>query len=199
MTTCGCTRQCFTHISEERRKALFDGFWQSGSFDVQNVYLCGRIKVVRTKRKYSTREVKSRRSFTREYYVPNGEESLQVCKTAFRAIFAVSDGRITRALKTQAAAGGSPHVDQRGRHPPRNKTSSTRVQNVKQHIESFPKYRSHYSRKDNPNRCYLSPSLSLTKMYHLYREKCTEENQRPVSEWMYRKIFNCDYNLSFGR
>lgn len=29
---------------------------------------------------------------------------------------------------------------------------------------------SHYSRKDNPNRCYLSPSLSLSKMYHLYEE-----------------------------
>jgi len=154
---------------------------------------------VRTKRKYTTKEVDSRRSFTREYYVPNGEESLQVRKTAFRSIFAVSDGRINRALKAQAAAGGSPHTDQRGRHEPGNKTSAARVQNMKQHIESFPKYRSHYSQKDNPSRCYLSPSLSLSKMYHLYQEKCAKENLQPVSEWMYRKIFNCDCNLSFGR
>ena len=80
-----------------------------------------------------------------------------------------------------------------------NKTSASRVQYVKEHIESFPKYRSHYSRKDNPNHHYLSPSLSLSKMYNLYKDKCTEENQQPVSEWMYRKIFNCEYNLSFGR
>lgn len=133
------------------------------------------------------------------YYVQNGKESLQVCKTAFRSIFAVSDGRINRALKAQADAGGSPHIDQRGRHEPGNKTPAERVQKVKQHIESFPKYRSHYSRQDNPNRSYLSPMLGLSKMYQLYKVKCSEENQQTVSEWMYRKIFNTKYNLSFGR
>jgi len=70
---------------------------------------------------------------------------------------------------------------------------------VKERIESFPKYRSHYSRNDNPHRSYLSPMLSVPKMYSLYKEKCSETNEQPVSEWMYRKIFNTEYNLSFGR
>ena len=70
---------------------------------------------------------------------------------------------------------------------------------VKEHIESFPKYRSHYSRKDNPHRSYLSPTLSTSKMFELYKTKCSEVEMEPVSEWMYRKIFNTEYNLCFGR
>ena len=76
-------------------------------------------------------------------------------------------------LNAQTAIGGSPHSDKRGRHEPKNKTSEAKTKAVKEHIESFPKYRSHYSRQDNPNRSYLSPALSVTKMYSLYKEKCT--------------------------
>ena len=76
-------------------------------------------------------------------------------------------------------------------------TSEAKIKIVKEHIESFPKYRSHYSRQDNPNRSYPSPFLSLSKMYALYKEKCTEDDQ--VSEWVCRKIFNTEYNLYFGR
>ena len=64
---------------------------------------------------------------------------------------------------------------------------------LRQHIESSPSYQSYYSRKDNPNRSYLSPTLSLAKMFELYKVKCTQANV------VYRKIFNTEYNISFGR
>ena len=41
---CGCKCRCFAVISQERRKVLFDGFWQSASFDVQNAFICGLHK-----------------------------------------------------------------------------------------------------------------------------------------------------------
>ena len=85
---------------------MFEGFWKSSSFDVQNAYLCGRIRVSPTKRKYGSENSESRRRFSREYYVPVGQESVQVCKKAFNAIFVVFDGRVSRALKAQANAGG---------------------------------------------------------------------------------------------
>ena len=71
---------------------------------------------------------------------------------AFLNIFGISNGRLDRALKAEATAGGSPHSDQRGRHPPVNKTSKESTGRVKADIESFPRYKSHYSRTDNPNR-----------------------------------------------
>ena len=89
--------------------------------------------------------------------------------------------------------------DSRGRHTPGNKTSQEDVAYVKKHIESFPAYESHYSRKSNPNRKYLSPDLSIAKMYALYKQKCTQDSKKPVSDWVYRRIFNEEYNLTFGR
>lgn len=83
-------------------------------------------------------------------------------------------------------------------HEPANKTDQETVDSVKAHINSIPRYKSHYSRKDNPHREFLNPYLSIQKMYQLYKEKC-EENTQAVSEWKYCKIFNQNFNLSFGR
>ena len=102
-------------------------------------------------------------------------------------------------MKAQVKMGGTPHTDERGKLTPGNKTSDDDIAFIKQHIESFPHYQSHYSRCDNLHRKYLSPELSIAKMYELYKEKFREE-KRPTtcSEWMYQKTFNESFNLSFG-
>jgi hypothetical protein len=120
-----------------------------------------------------------------------------VCKVAFLRIHGVTNGRLNRAL--QASAEGSPHLDQRGRHTPANKTADDDIAFVKEHIQSFPMYKSHYSRADNPNKYFLSSDLSIAKMFELYGTHCTKEEKHPVSEWVYRKVFNENFNLSFGR
>lgn len=89
--------------------------------------------------------------------------------------------------------------DQRGHHVPANKTTEEDLASVRQHIEMLPKYRSHYSRADNPNREYLSPELSIAKLHTLYREQCTSNGKRAVGDWVYRKVFNEEYHLAFGR
>ena len=169
-SSCACTLKCFEKIPEEQRKRLFTGFWDSGNFDVQNSYLCGCVRVMKKKRSYSKLPT-SRRQYTRMYYVKNGAISEQVCKKAFLSIHGISNGRLERAIQAQVKTGGTPHGDQRGRHVPGNKTSDDDIEFIKQHISSFPRYQSHYSRQDNPNRKYLSPTLSIAKMYSLYQEK----------------------------
>ena len=57
----------------------FDGFWQTGNFDVQNAYLCGCVKVMETARRYSGRGSESRRSKTHGYYVNNRSISIKIC------------------------------------------------------------------------------------------------------------------------
>ena len=196
--SCGCSRQCFDRLSKSCWQGLFDGFWKIANFDLQNAYLCGCVKVLSTKRKYTKAE-ESRRRFSRVFYVQNGSISERVCKTAFLSIFGISNGRLNRALQAQASNGGLPHTDQRGRHEPLNKTSPEKLQLVKEHIESFPVYESHYSRKDNPCRKYLSPMFSFAKMHQLFKEFCSDKGKEPVSEWKYREIFNTCFNLTFGR
>lgn len=149
------------------------------------------------KRKYSKWPT-SQRQYSRMYYVINGAISEQVCKKAFLSIHGVSHGRMERAIQAQVKKGGSPHTDQRGQHIFGNKTSDDDIELIKQHISSFPRYQSHYSRQDNPNRKYLSPTLSVAKMYTMYQEKCQEERRATIcSEFIYR-TFNKAFNLSFG-
>jgi len=61
-----------------------------------------------------------------------------------------------------------------------------------QHIASFPRYKSHYTRADS-QREFLKPELSLAKMYDLYKDKTV----KPVSFAMYKKVFYSDFNLRF--
>lgn len=51
----------------------------------------------------------------------------------------------------------------------------------------------------NPNRRYLAPDLNVSKMYDLFKEKCKEEDppRTPVSEHVFRSVFNHEYNLCF--
>ena len=194
--SCGCTLRCCDKVSLEQRKKLFSGFWGIGEFDVQNAYINGCVKSMPVKRHYSST---ARRGTTRLYYVQNGEYSVRVCKVAFLKIHGISNGRLCRVITAAAELGGVPRMDTRGHHEPSNKTSQEEMDFIHAHIESFPHYTSHYSRNDNPNRTYLSPALSLSKMHVLYKERCTEDGKRPVSDWVYRKVFNEQHNLSFGR
>lgn len=66
-----------------------------------------------------------------------------------------------------------------------------KVKEVKAHIESFPVVDSHYCRASSGKK-YLESALNIPKMYSLYKQT----TQAPVSEWIYRNIFN-EFNISF--
>lgn len=76
-------------------------------------------------------------------------------------------------------------------------------QKIREHIKTFPCRKSHYSHSDNRKREYLNEGLSISCMCLLYLEKykpqVKETGAKPeVKEWLYRKIFNKEFNLSFG-
>ena len=196
---CGCKSKCIDKLTHEEKKKIFNGFWKLSSFDVQNAYLCGAVKSVAIKRRYTSKGENSRRKFSRLYYVHNGSLSVQVCKTAFLQLHGISSGRLSRVLQRQQRSGGSPPLDQRGRHEPANKSPEEGIRFIKEHISKIPRYKSHYSRSDNPNREYISPELNITKMYSMYKEECALNGISVLSEWVYRKVFNECFNLSFGR
>jgi len=66
------------------------------------------------------------------------------------------------------------------------------------HIRMFPAEESHYSRTCNPNRRYLSPELTIAKMYDLYKSWCQDNNTRTPSECTYRDALNSRFNLGLG-
>ncbi|KAJ8936756.1 hypothetical protein NQ314_012176 [Rhamnusium bicolor] len=53
---------------------------------------------------------------------------------------------------------------------------------------------------EKTKRQYLGPELNISLMYRLYIEKCTEEKiheNMTAKKWLYRKMFNEEFNLSF--
>lgn len=55
---------------------------------------------------------------------------------------------------------------------------------------------SHYCRKTSSKK-YLDSTLSISKLYELYTEKCDAASRTQVSEYVYRNIFCTQYNLDF--
>ena len=126
-----------------------------------------------------------------EYTVRVKEANINVCKNFFLGVLQISWGRLYRCLKKEEVFAV---IDCRGKNIPKNKIDVTYIV---AHINSFPAYQSHYSRKDNDQRKYLSPDLNVRKMYDLYVEMCTQENRQPVKEKFYYHVFSTKFNLHF--
>lgn len=191
---CGCKMHCSQRISEDRRRQIFEGFYNM-DWNLKSSFLAGQIQVSSTKRKYTKNE-NSRRSKTRFYRLQdNNGEDVTVCKKFFQDTLAVCDGTITNALKRQQDS-GTPRTDRRGKHTPHNKTSSDQEQTVCSFIQQFPAYESHYCRRDS-NRKYLNPNLNIRIMYDMYQTECANNGNQTVSLYMFRHIFNSKFNLHF--
>ena len=67
---------------------------------------------------------------------------------------------------------------------------------VRQHIRSFETVESHYCRRDS-KKLYLPQDLSLSKMYRLYKDHCSNIGVTPVNQYIYNDVFNSEFNLAF--
>lgn len=190
---CKCIKKCHNFIRELNQKEIFTKFYELDSYDLQTAFLFGLIKVVGKKRTYTKNVDTSRRNFSREYYLPvnDGKEEI-VCKSFFKQVLLVSDGRITIVVKSKTIS-KSPPQDKRGKHTAYNKTEILKVLEVKNFINLFPCYESNYSRMKNLERKYLSPSLNIKIMYKLYKNKISN----PVSHYIFQEVFNKQFNLHF--
>lgn len=193
---CNCKMKCSDSVIEEQRKTLFDKFYIMASFKTQNAYISGLCQQGTPKVHRVRDGSRGVRGTTISYHIQLPDRSLKVCKQYFLKTFQISDGRCFRALK-KVRNGQEPGSDLRGKQPPPNKINEACLQIVRDHIENFPAYQSHYTRAHNPNRKYLSEHLNIRLMYNLYKEHCTNINTNPVSESKYRYILNFEYNLHF--
>ena len=186
-----CRYSCNENFTENDRQEIFDNFWQEGNFDRQNLFLLSCVQILVPKRPKA--DAAKPKSASRACYL-NGK---RVCREFLLRTLDISHGRFNRLCEKVQASPSEIPSDKRGKHGNRNRIPKDAIQYVKNHISSFPTYMSHYSRVNNPNKRYLSPGLSLGKMYQLYCEHCAENNVECVKEWCYRRVFNTDFNLSF--
>jgi len=127
----------------------------------------------------------SNRKFSRTYILDNEI----VCRDTFVKSLKISTRRVHTAIVKKLSGDLR---DKCGKHNNRRKVPDERLQKVIQHINAFPRYKSHYTRATNSKE-FLNPELSVAKMYSLYKET---ENE-PVSMSLYRNIFYKHFNLKF--
>lgn len=127
-------------------------------FNLQNSYLFGCVELVTVKRRYGNDPNASRRKHTFMFKIKLDGQSLRLCKKSFLSIHGLqkSRGRMAYVIKSLVNKAVTPPKDQRGTHQNRpNRIQQDSLQSVHDHIESIPKYQSHYSRFSNPNKVYL--------------------------------------------
>ena len=175
---------------------IFSDFWALGNYSAQNAYLFGCIKQNAIKRKTKKRD--TRRTCTITYTVKCLENSFTICKKAFISIHAIGRGRTEFLIKKLKNGQVGPKIDQRGKHDKHKKKYSTEdIETVKQFIEMCPKYESHYSRRNNYNKTYMSMEYNIANLYDEYARKCNQEEKSFVSADKFRRIFTEEFNISF--
>lgn len=189
-----CPRKCNTNFDEEERNVLNKEYWKLGNIDLQRHYLSGLID---EKNKSTTRtaSISSRRQKTRFFYLVKNNEKIQVCQGFFLATYNISNTVVQNIIRKRNDQ-NIVEKDKRGKHPPGIKLPENSKKVICDHINSYERVPSHYTRKDTSKE-YLPGDLNLIKMYDMYVEKCREEKLKPEKLWFYRQVFNTNFNIAF--
>lgn len=183
-----CRMKCKMWLNENLRETIFTEYWQQGSYERRINYI-GKLV---TSSEVCTRRIRNantpkERNITYNYAFEIDGERRKVCKRCFQSTIDETDKFIRNALmKKSETKTGTIKEDQRGRHEPANKSKPDKLKEIADHIESFPKYESHYTRRVNDKK-YLSSDLNLSKMYQLYREVTPKPLGRKIYELEFHK------------
>ena len=189
---CTCRFKCSENISQKQQENIFQSFWNLGCWEKQTGFLlaCATSSEPKRRSKGAKSQKQHSHTFTLQGY--------RVCRRFSRRTLGITEGRLHRCLLRKRSV--VPLVtDKRGRHASHRVISTEQLNDVRSHIQSFPRYRSHYTRRDSVDRTYLNPGLNLSIMYNLYIDKCKENNKTYVKKWCYAKVFNEEFNISFRK
>ncbi|CAC5410100.1 unnamed protein product [Mytilus coruscus] len=184
-----CKYKCSDKISASERKSLFDSFWSLND-SAKNVFY-SRTVIRNKKKRHRTSKQNSRKQFSYEYNFNLGLIKAQVCKEFYLSILDISARRIQWYFDHK----NPDFENKRGQHI-KYKIREAALCIIRDHINSSSRVESHYSRA-NSSRKYLEPTLSLSKMYQLYTEKCQSKSIKVEKSHIYRSIFNSEFNLGF--
>lgn len=162
----------------------------------KTLFLRSNIKILSTNKTTQTLSQKHRKcTFEYSFNDSNGIKQI-VCRRFFTQCLQVSKYRIGSALKTLNENPGA--QDRRGTSAPINKTDERELSEVRNFKTSIPSYESHYGRSSTQKK-FLKPGLNIIKLYREYESAMTFQQKKIVSEYIFRRVFNTEYNKSFKR
>lgn len=189
-----CAYKCATKFTFQEREDIKNGFYSLNDTQKYKFYNEFTARVAKN-RKRTQAEV-SRRRYSFKYFFLLNNQKQRVCQIFFCKTLDISVRRIYYFhKKVQKQLMKIVPTPSKGKHI-KKKTSDDKIDEVIQHIMSFPTQESHFCRAST-KRQYLDKNLSIAKMYSLYVE--SNFNKEPVKENIYRKIFTERFNLAFHR
>ncbi|CAK1586434.1 unnamed protein product [Parnassius mnemosyne] len=185
-----CAYNCSAKFTEQEREDLKKAFYSLNDAQKNKYYNEFTCRVCSQRKRTEAEE--SRRKFSYQYFFLKNEQKVKVCQKFFCDTLDISAKRIyyfykklhNNPLKLIPTPSKGKHI--------KKQTAENKIEEVIQHIKSFPTQESHFCRA-NTKRQYLEKSLSIAKMYSFY----VESTKEPVKENIYRKVFNEKFNLAF--
>lgn len=184
-----CRMKCNEWLNSDMRQKIFEEYWKVGTHEKRMNFI-GKLVTSHPVRTHRVRDDDSlkERNITFSYAFEINVERRNVCKGCFQTTLDETDKFILNTLKNKSnSITGVVKEDNRGKHEPLNKTKPEQLQEVIAHIESFPKYESHYTRRVN-DKLYLPSYLNLSKMYSLYHEIYSNPVGRQIYEREFHKL-----------
>lgn len=195
---CKCRMSCHITIPEVDQKHIFDEYWNLSSWTEKTTFLLNNSESsdCKARRKAEKRKnIRFQKSFHREYFF--GSKEKKVCKNFFSSVLQVSKSKIDKCIQKKQKNASDCTVDRRGKHKSHKKSPANKIRNIVKFINSLPHYESHYVREANPGRKYLPPNLNLKILYEEYKNMCNEQDESPLSNYMFRDVFYRKFNLRF--
>lgn len=155
--------KCLQKVGEENLETEFKKFYSVESHDAQRALICSMVNEVPIKRKRN--KASEKKKFSRIYKVSGHI----VCKPFFIQSLRISSCKIDAALKAAKRPGGV--RDFRGKGACKNKTDDIKVQEVTEHINKFPRYKSHYRRSQTERESTVMKILRYQQCMNFINKK----------------------------
>lgn len=176
-----CGEQCNLAgclLDLDTKRLLFNNFYKSGDYSVQRTYLAGNMSVF-----YQGQMKRC------NYTVPLNGQKLSCCRQTFIDVHRISKSVIETVMK-EMEAGRHLIADARGKHLNRPRETPEDLKAIiLEHINSFPKYETHYSR-ERAGQYFLSPSLTKALMFRLFLQRHPERPDYARKEKAYLAVLN---------
>ncbi|CAH2010470.1 unnamed protein product [Acanthoscelides obtectus] len=198
----GETKYKCSTIGEERRRKIFDTFWNKMSWPEKKMFVKGFVKIDKVKRRRGTNDI-SRRNYSMTYTLKNGLEDVMVCKNMFVGTLGLKGRTVVEWVKEHLENIESTEITE---GPPINRKSIVKQAKLEssntgvlQFFGSLAKMESHYCRATS-KKVYLEPLwISKASLYKFYKsEYCIENKVQPVSQAKFDTTFK-ELNLSLFR
>lgn len=191
-----CFYNCSKLFSKIQREDIHQKFWDLSDDDKNIFYTEFVIRRNSKRRNSKTKNVESsmqkKKNFF-DYYLKRQDLKTQVCKAFFLNTLGISERRIYYYFNNIHSEENGIKKPSKKSNSGRKKIAESKLNHIKEHIDSFPTIDSHYCRS-NTSKKYLDSNLSIQKMYKLYCEKYSDGS---VTYEIYRQVFNNKCNLSF--